>query len=85
MIEKLFNKLGYIKSSVHEDADFPVQEEEKLFRDLSAVDGFQDYLNSVMAKDMKRYFVAETPEQQNLIKGGFSRMMYFKTRLEKSI
>lgn len=83
MIEKILNNFGYIKVSPLQDIDFHAKAEELLFKDLAGVDGFHDYLNSMMAKDMKRYFVAETEAQQNLIKGGYSRMMYFKARLEK--
>lgn len=84
MIKKLLNKLGYIKMEIDTESDFPQSEEEKLFYDLSGVDGFNEYLNSVMAKDTKRYFVADGKQQQDIIKGGFARVVYLKSRLNKT-
>lgn len=84
MIEKFLNKFSYIKMTIDTEADFPKSEEEKLFDDLSHVDGFKDYLDSIMANDMKRYFIAEKT-QQDIVKGGFSRVVYFKSRLNKTI
>lgn len=85
MIEKILNKLGYIKISIVEEVDFPISAEDRLFKDLSGVDGFQDYLNSIASKDTKRYFMAETEKQRDIIKGGFSRIVYIKSRLDKTI
>lgn len=83
-IEKFLNKLGYIKLEIIEDIDFSPKAEVDLFNDLSKVDGFKEYLNSVMAKDVKRYFVADA-KSQDIIKGGFSRIVYLKSRLNKTI
>lgn len=82
-IEKFLNKFGYIKIEIETESDFAQSEEEKLFSDLSGVDGFNEYLSSILSKDMKRYFIADKV-QQDIIKGGYSRVVYLKSRLNKT-
>ncbi len=55
--------------------------EKKIFKDLKGTDGLVKYLREAAAKDIKRYFGATTPTEQNLIRGAFARTMYLKSRV----
>lgn len=92
MINKLLKKLGYIhKDNITEEElcvlyatklgdpsehTFNATDNKRMFEDLSAVEGFTDYLRTTCAKDMQRYFGAEDDSQRNTIRGAFSRTMY---------
>lgn len=57
--------------------------EEKMFAALSAVDGFAEYLRTLMAIDIKSYFSAASPMEQLIIKGSYGRTMAMKGKLVK--
>lgn len=58
--------------------------EETIYEDLSRVENIDDYLRSLMFQDMRRYFSASTPMEQQQIKGMYSRSVYMKGRIEKA-
>lgn len=52
------------------------EEEEAIWRKISEVDGAAQYFKMTLDKDIRRFF--NTPkEQQDLVKGAFSRTKYF--------
>jgi hypothetical protein len=59
------------------------EHEENMFKQLSAVDGFSDFLRSTLTRDLQRYFAATTPLEQLQIKGAYSRTLYFRSNLNK--
>lgn len=97
-MDKLLKKLGFVRPhTLSEDElttlliklyDNPFEyridkeAEEKLFQELSAVDGYRDYLRAVEANDIKAYFGAN-PEAQRLVKGAFLRTKHFRSKLSK--
>lgn len=64
------------------DSDFDKESEKLIFSELFKIDGLQGYLKSIMAKDIKRYFVA-SKEQQEYIKGGYDKLMQFLLKIQK--
>ena len=50
---------------------------------LRGVDGAEDFIRETMSEDVKRYFNASTPMEQLMIKGGYFRMKYLLTQLQK--
>lgn len=98
MIKSILRKLGYIHESelTNEyilyaaaniigdpvEYEFTAKQEEELFGDLSKVNGFSEYLNATMAKDMQRYF-SSPREQLDIIQGAFARTAYIKSRIVK--
>lgn len=96
MIEKLLNKLGYIrKDRINEDylcqelskyigdpTEFSIEpeQEKKLFQELSRIYGINEYLKATMAKDMQRDF-GSPQDQRQLIRGAFARTAYIKSKV----
>lgn len=56
----------------------------KIFKDLKKVDGYIQYLQSTIAKDILRYFTAVSDLQRENIKGAFARTLYFKNKIMTS-
>jgi len=98
MIKKILNKFGYIKKEDLTESEIELmfaetlgdvteylidkKSEIEMFKDLSSVDGYADYLRATAAKDMQRYFGAENEKQRDVVRGAMSRTIYFKTKLK---
>ncbi len=103
MIEKLLQKLGYVKGSYRDLSENPFTEAEvsrmlsnliyvedlnvdkefdkKIFDQLRTVEGFVDYLRIMSDRDIRRYFDAQTPQEQLIARGAFVRANYFKGKI----
>jgi hypothetical protein len=79
MDEQLVNDidLGKFDTTLIDNTRF-----KEVLEEVANVDGFRDYLRETLALDIKRYFFA-TKEQQELIKGAYSRTYYLYTTLAK--
>lgn len=93
------NKFGFVhKSQIDEDyiiaqytntigdpTQYSIDKkfDKEIFENLDKVEGIRDYLKSVAAKDMIRYFQAKDNEERLVIRGGFARTVYFLSRLRK--
>lgn len=66
------------------DAVITPKLQEQIMKALSNVEGYADYLRVTISKDMQRYFNAQTPVDQLLIKGAANRTLYFKSCIHKS-
>ena len=64
------------------DISIDTDEEKRIFEELSAIDGLQEYLRRTMAQDMKRHFNVQ-PVQQLLIRGAFQRTAFFRKKLRE--
>lgn len=98
LLRKILSKLGYIHSSelteeflltklawfvdVERD-EISEKLEKQIFSDMAQIENINYYLNSTMAKDMKREFTSG-PEQRATIHGAFARTAYFKSKLLKT-
>lgn len=56
-------------------------EEELIFRELAKIEGLQEYLRAVMARDMRMYFNSQTPKEQDMVKGAYFRTEWFKKKI----
>lgn len=76
-------ELSYMleRATTNVEADFPKKEEERLFKELKAIDGFVEWLKSAAKNDKDRYFGATTPFEQLVIRGSYARTNYIATRI----
>lgn len=100
MIQRLLNRLGYTHKSqmdlnfylngvstvIGDPTDYTLTKEieEQFFKDLSAVDNINSFLDATLAADMQREFSAQEDMQRHLIKGAFGRTSYFKMGVKKA-
>jgi len=77
---KLANLLGDIES-----VEIVTEAQKQIFKDLAGVDGLLDYLRDTLVNDMKRYFGAQSEKERDIIRGGFSRTAYIRSRILDSI
>lgn len=85
LTEEIIYKLSLsLFSDVSENAKFTKEEEKLVAKQLFVVEGYSEYLKSVMAKDIKRYFAASSPVEQLMIKGAYNRTLYFYTKNKTS-
>jgi hypothetical protein len=66
------------------DATISPKLHEQIMTALAGVEGYSDFLRATISKDMQRYFNAQTPLDQLLIKGAANRTLYFKSCIHKS-
>lgn len=59
------------------------EEESRIWKEISKIDGASEYFRNLMSRDMKFHFVS-AKEQQDLIRGGFYRTEYFSNQLKKN-
>lgn len=91
-ISNILKKFGYVKLNELTELEFinlastklkpshnqyNKEDERKLFDNLVKVDGFTDYLRYTLANDKDRYFTVQTPVEQLITKGAYSRTIYF--------
>lgn len=100
MINKFLERFGYVKKadlSVNElsmllaryigdpfEYTINKKEEEKMFNDLSGIDGFGDYLRATCAKDMQRYFGATDDVQRHMARGAFTRTIFLHKNIKSA-
>lgn len=99
MIEKILNKLGYIKvSSIDSDKvmelyantvknfDINIDEDTKksISEELKSIEGISEFLDAVITRDMKSYFSVHTDKERYEIRGSYNRAMYFKSLIKKN-
>lgn len=73
----LAQKLG-IQDAIDEEY------EKKIFLDLKGTDGLVQYLREAAARDKDRYFGAQTPQEQLIIRGSFARTMFLVGKIVNS-
>lgn len=76
-------ELSFLLVELLGDMDIKIDEkvEQKMFEEISEVEGFTEYLRITANKDIQRYFGATTPQEQLIIRGSFSRTNYLKTKI----
>lgn len=55
----------------------------EMFKALSRVDGFDEYLRACMGDDIKLYFAASDEKQRDQVRGAYRRAIYFRSMLRK--
>lgn len=95
MIEKILNKFGYIKKDTDIlnmyveklpdlSDEFDEESEKKLMLELSNIDNFRKWINFVIYRDTKNYYMAVNDKQRDIIRGASQRMLDILKRLEQS-
>lgn len=94
MIEKLLNKLGYVKKPENEeevlnlaldsigdftDLKLDKKFEKEVFDNVAGIDGVKEYLRDTIAQDVKRYFKASTDSERDQVRGAYSRTLYLRS------
>ena len=74
MENKIIEDLNVLDSAISKE------EEERIWKAIANIDGAKDYFKDTMALDVRRYFDA-VKEQQDFIKGAFSRTTLTKNNL----
>lgn len=64
-----------------EESSFSNKEEIRIFNEAKKIEGLVAYLKATAMKDMMRYFGAQTPQEQLIIRGSFARTNYIKSRI----
>ena len=92
-MDAILKKLGYTKITNENLLDYYVDNlpdindditpefEEDLMKQLNNVDGFREWIEAVIKRDLKNYFVSQSDSQRSLVRGGYQRMMDIKKRL----
>lgn len=70
----------YIGTLADIDLDIDKEVERKMFQDLKKVDGFLEWLDKVVAQDLRKYFDAPTQRHQDVIRGNIARTIDLKKR-----
>lgn len=94
MIEKILNKFGYIKKPVDIldqyvdglpdlDGDYSEEEEFALMVKLNNIDGFKNWINFVIFRDMKNHYMAVNDKQRDTIRGASQRMLDILKRMKQ--
>lgn len=71
-------------STIPDDIDIDKEVERKMFQDLKNVDGFLDWLDTVIGQDLRKYFDAPTQRHQDVIRGNLTRLVDIKKRTIES-
>lgn len=72
-----YDKVNPIEDVIDKD------EEARIMKELSKIDGLQEYLRAVMARDMRNHFESRK-EDQDIIRGGFFRTQHFAKLIKKN-
>ena len=77
------DELSYLLVEIMGDVDVDANEEaeDKIFKEARNVEGLIAYLQTAAMRDMRRYFGAQTPQEQMIIRGSFARTNYLKARI----
>jgi len=96
-MDYILRKLGYIKrTDITEDIvaefygslignpaeyDMGSQESELFFQQLAGLEGIDEYLKDMAAKDMVRYFGASNDKERDMVRGAFARTVYIENKV----
>jgi uncharacterized FlaG/YvyC family protein len=87
MIDKILNYFHYYKVNNEDilqryvsnlpnmDGEMTIEDEADLMKRLSNVDGFKTWINFVIFRDTKNYYVAINDKQRDTIRGASQRMI----------
>lgn len=59
-----------------------VDDEKRIFTELSQIDGLQEYLRALLAKDMRQHFTCEK-QHQDMVRGAYFRTEYISKKIKK--
>lgn len=59
------------------------KDEEVILTELSKIDGLQEYLRALLARDMRLHFTCPK-EQQDLVRGAYYRTEYLMKKISKN-
>ena len=59
------------------------QDEFNLFEKISEIEGVEEYFRDTMSRDLKRFFAAADPKQQEQVRGAYARTLYFRGLLNR--
>lgn len=66
------------------DSENNKDEQYVLFKELSTIDGLDEWLRTSMGEDIKRHFSASNDEQRAHVKGEFARTLRILTMLRRT-
>jgi|SRR3990170_5307795 len=69
------------KTLGHDMTPFGEKEEAELFKLLAAVPRFKEWLRTLMLEDRSRYFAAQSPGEQLMLKGGYNRIATMRSKV----
>ena len=79
----LLQKYVELQDSIVEE-DYPQKNRIHLFKDLSRVEGFRDYLRYTSNKDIQRYFASSNDVERASVRGAMARTVYMQGNLTKA-
>ncbi len=79
-MEEIILELGNL-----EENSLTKEQEVLVFKALSMVDGIQEFFRDTMAKDLRRYFVAQDDKEREMIRGAFLRTEYMRNGIKRSL
>lgn len=59
------------------------QDEFEVFNKISEIENVEEYFRDTMSRDLKRFFAATDPKQQEQVRGAYSRALYFRSLLNR--
>lgn len=65
------------------DVDYREEEAIKVFEEISKIEGAMDLFRSMMGRDIKLYFQAQTDIDRASIKGAYARMAWMRGIIKK--
>lgn len=74
----------YIDTLPLVDGDIDIEAEKKMFQELSNVDYFMEWIDLIVAQDIKNYFNATNDKVRDTIRGNAMRLTDLKKRCVKS-
>lgn len=74
---------NYIDTLPLMDNDINKDLEKKLFQELSKVEFFMEWIDLIVAQDIRNYFNASTDQVRNTIRGNANRLIDLKARCVK--
>lgn len=92
-MDKILRKFGYVKLTNENVLDFytenlpdlddyvEIEKENDMFEKLDQVEGFKEWLESVIKRDIKNYFVSQNDIQRSLVRGCYQRVLDIKKRM----
>ena len=75
-LSQMISDLIYVED-INIDKDF----DNKVYEGLKQVEGYVEYLRIMAERDKSRYFSAQTPLEQLITKGAYSRAHYLKAKV----
>ncbi len=60
------------------------KEQERIFNEMSKIDGLHELFRAMMARDMRMHFNVATDKERDMCRGAFSRMEYLAKRVKNT-